>query len=56
MNGYAVYKVQTRSSMKDKQVKGKVPSPVSSLVGQKCSLKLKFFYLSEYVTPTPKKK
>lgn len=34
MNGYAVYKVQTRSSIKDKQVKEKVPSPVSSLVGQ----------------------
>lgn len=43
MNGYAVYKVQTRSSIKDKQVKGKVPSPVSSLVGQKCSLKMKKF-------------
>ena len=41
MNGYAVYKVQTRSSIKDKQVKDKAPSPVSSLVGQKCSLKIK---------------
>ena len=39
MNGYAVFKVQTHFSIKDKQVKGKVPSPVSSLVGQKCSLK-----------------
>ena len=33
MNGYAVFKMQTRSSIKDKQVKEKVPSPVSSLVG-----------------------
>lgn len=41
MNGYAVYKVQTRSSIKDKQVKEKVPSPVSSLVGKKCSPILK---------------
>lgn len=38
MNGYAFFKMQTRSSMKDKQVKGKVPSPESSLVVQKCSL------------------
>lgn len=44
MNGYAVFKMQTRSSMKDKQVKGKVPSPVSSLVGQKCSPILKIIY------------
>lgn len=44
MNGYAVFKMQTRSSMKDKQVKGKVPSPVSSLVVQKCSPKLINFY------------
>ena len=41
MNGDAVYKVQTRPSIKDKQVKEIIPSPVSSLVGQKCSLKLK---------------
>ena len=41
MNGYAVYKVQTRSSIKDKQVKEIIPSPVSSLVGQKCSQKTK---------------
>lgn len=34
MNGYAVYKVQTHSSVKDKQVKEKVPSPVSSLIGK----------------------
>lgn len=34
MNGYAIEKVQTRSSIKDKQVKEKVPSPVSSLMGQ----------------------
>lgn len=34
MNGYAVFKMQTRSSIKNKQVKEIVPSPVSSLVGQ----------------------
>ena len=34
MNGYAVYKVQTHFSIKDKQVKEIIPSPVSSLVGQ----------------------
>ena len=43
MNGYAVFKVQTRSSIKGEQVKEKVPSPVSSLVVQKCSLKMKKF-------------
>ena len=43
MNGSAVFKMQTRSPIKDKQVKEKVPSPVSSLVGQKCSLKMKYF-------------
>lgn len=41
MNGYAIYKVQTRSSIKDKQVKEIIPSPVSSLIGQKCSQKTK---------------
>ena len=33
MNGYSDFKVQTHSSIKDKQAKEKVPSPVSSLIG-----------------------
>ena len=41
MNGYAVYKVQTRSSIKDKQVKEKVPSPVCSVMRPKYSPKNK---------------
>lgn len=49
MNGYAIYKVQTRSSIKDKQVKEIIPSPVSSLVGQKCSLKIKKVSCEHYL-------
>ena len=44
MNVYAVYKVQTRSSLKDKQMKGKIPSPVSSLIDHIVTLFGKIFY------------
>ena len=51
MNGYAVYKVQTRSSIKDKQVKEKVPSPVCSLIGKIVTQFILKFKIKTFISP-----